>query len=107
MENELKQLKTMDNQTYQLIPLPMADAIYAEDDNRKLPATYANFLILNEVVLMPTYNITQDKLATTQLQKAFPAKKVIGIDCKALLLQHGSLHCITMQYPKGSIVISQ
>lgn len=103
MEDELKQLKTLDNEPYQLIPLPMADAIHAEDDNRRLPATYANFLILNEVVLMPTYNIAQDELAITQLQKTFPAKKVIGIDCKALLLQHGSLHCITMQYPNGSI----
>ncbi len=103
MENELKQFKTLDNQPYQLIPLPMADAIFAPDDNRRLPATYANFLIMNEVVLMPTYNVVQDALSLVQLQKAFPSKKVIGIDCKALLLQHGSLHCITMQYPRGSI----
>jgi agmatine deiminase len=103
MEEELQQFKNADNQPYKLIPLPMADAIYAPDDNRRLPATYANFLILNEVVLLPTYEVSQDELAVTQLQKAFPDKKVIGIDCKALLLQHGSLHCITMQYPKGSI----
>ena len=103
MEEELQKFKTVDNKPYQLIPLPMADAIFAPDDNRRLPATYANFLILNEVVLIPTYNLEQDELAVTQLQKAFPAKKVIGVDCRALLLQHGSLHCITMQYPKGSI----
>lgn len=79
----------------------MADAIFAPDDNRRLPATYANFLIMNDVVLIPTYEVKQDALAIEQLQKAFPTKKVIGINCSALLLQHGSLHCITMQYPKG------
>lgn len=103
MEDELKATKTQDNQPYHLIHLPMADAIYAPDDNRRLPATYANFLILNDVVLMPTYDLPQDDLAISQLQKAFTERKVIGINCKALLLQHGSLHCITMQYPKGSI----
>ena len=103
MENELKVFKTLDNQFYNLIPLPMADAIYAPDDNRRLPATYANFLILNDVVLMPTYEVAQDELAIAQLQKAFPDKNVVGVNCKALILQHGSLHCITMQYPKGSL----
>lgn len=103
MEDELKNLRTIDNEPYQLIPLPMADALFAPDDNRRLPATYANFLILNDVVLMPTYHVEQDDEALTQLQKAFPNKKVEGIDCAALLLQHGSLHCISMQYPEGSI----
>ena len=103
MEEELQQLKTSANQQYQLNPLSMTDAVYADDDNRRLPATYANFLIMNEVVLMPTYDVEQDTIALTQLQTAFPNKPVIGIDCKSLLLQHGSLHCITMQYPKGSI----
>ncbi|MDB5228766.1 MAG: Agmatine deiminase [Bacteroidota bacterium] len=103
MEEELQLFKTLDGEPYQLIPLPMADAVYADDDRRRLPATYANFLILNEVVLMPTYGGSQDLQALVQLQKAFPVKKVTGIDCKALLLQHGSLHCITMQYPKGAI----
>ncbi len=103
MEEELKAFKTLDNQPYNLIPLPMADAIYAPDDNRRLPATYANFLILNNVVLMPTYDVSQDELAIAQLQLAFPNKPVVGVDCKALLLQHGSLHCISMQYPNGSL----
>lgn len=103
MEDELRAFKTLDNQPYKLVPLPMAAAIYAPDDNRRLPATYANFLILNDVVLMPTYQVAQDDVAITQLQKAFPNKKVVGIDCKALILQHGSLHCISMQYPKGSL----
>lgn len=103
MEEELQQFKSAENKPYRLIPLPMPDAIYAPDDHRRLPATYANFLILNEVVLIPIYNVSQDASAVEQLQKAFPSKKVIGVDCSALILQHGSLHCITMQYPKGSI----
>lgn len=103
MEAELQQFRTADKEPYRLIPLPMADAVYAQDDQRRLPATYANFLIMNEVVLMPTYGLPQDELAIAQLQQAYADRKVIGLDCRALLLQHGSLHCITMQYPKGSI----
>lgn len=103
MELELQHFKTSENKNYDLIPLPMADATFAPDDNRQLPATYANFLIMNDLVLLPAYNLPQDSLALSQLQRAFPNKKVECIDCKALLLQHGSLHCITMQYPKGSI----
>lgn len=104
MEEELKLFVDINGNPYCLVPLPMAAAVYAPDDNRRLPATYANFLILNDVVLLPTYhNEKVDNLAIAQLQIAFPTKKVIGIDCSALLLQHGSLHCITMQYPKGSI----
>lgn len=103
MEVELEAFRTIENQPYHLVELPMCDAIFAPDDNRRLPATYANFLIMNDVVLMPTYDLRQDEEAIIALQKAFPTKKVVGVDCKALLLQHGSLHCISMQYPKGSI----
>ena len=80
-----------------LIPLPMADAVYDENGDR-LPATYANFLIINSTVLMPTYRSPKDEIARQQLQKAFPDRKIIGIDCTALIKQHGSLHCVTMQY---------
>ena len=74
----------------------MADAIY--EDGERLPATYANFLIINGAVLVPTYNSPKDDLAKEQLQKAFPDREIIGIDCRALIKQHGSLHCVTMQY---------
>jgi agmatine/peptidylarginine deiminase len=106
MEDELKEFRTLDGEPYKLISLPMVDAIFAPDDGRRLPATYANFLIMNDIVLMPTYGVQQDLEALVQLQKAFPVKKVTGIDCKPLLLQHGSLHCITMQYPSKSIDLS-
>lgn len=107
MEDELKEFTKKDGNPYNLIPLPMPKTIYADDefdDNGKiqrLPATYANFLIMNNSVLMPTYNQPEiDQIAINQLKVAFPDKEIIGIDCCVLIKQHGSLHCCTMQYPK-------
>lgn len=79
----------------------MADAVF--EDGYRLPATYANFLIMDTVVLMPTYSTDKDIEAKKQLQKAFPDKEIVAIDCQTLIKQHGSLHCITMQYPKGFV----
>jgi agmatine/peptidylarginine deiminase len=109
MEAELQQLRTRDGKPYHLIPLPMADAVYErdfadaveEERDQRLPATYANFLIINGAVLMPTYGQGEkDALAKTQLQMAFPDREIVGIDCRVLIRQHGSLHCVTMQYFK-------
>ncbi len=99
MEQELASFRTLDNQPYHLIPLPMADPVY--DGEIRLPATYANFLIVNGAVLVPFYNSPKDKIAAYQLAKAFPGREIIGIDCSALIKQHGSLHCVTMQFPEG------
>lgn len=99
MEAELKKFTTFDGKPYKLIPLPMADAVFEE--GYRLPATYANFLIINGAVLMPAYNSPKDEEAKKQLQKAFPDREIIGIDCRPLIKQHGSLHCVTMQFPKG------
>jgi agmatine/peptidylarginine deiminase len=101
MEEELKSFRTLDDNPYQLIPLPMADKIV--ENGKRLPATYANFLIINGAVLMPFYNSPKDKIAEKALNKAFPDRKIIGIDCRTLIKQHGSLHCITMQYPENVI----
>jgi agmatine/peptidylarginine deiminase len=99
MEQELQTFQTLSNKPYNLIPLPMADAVY--EDGERLPATYANFLIINDAVLMPTYNSPRDNIALKQLQIAFPDRKITGVNCLALIKQHGSLHCVTMQYPEG------
>ena len=99
MKKELRKFKTPEGRYYRLIPLPMADEVYF--NNERLPATYANFLIINGAVLMPTYNSPKDELAMQQLQKAFPDREIVGINCMALIKQHGSLHCVTMQYAKG------
>jgi len=103
MEKQLHEFRTLKNQPYRLLPLPMAAIEYDNKGNR-LPATYANFLIINGAVLMPTYRHPEiDEQARTQLQKAFPKHTIIGIDCRVLIEQHGSLHCCTMQYPIGVI----
>lgn len=101
MEEELISFRTLDNKPYRLIPLPMADPVY--DENIRLPATYANFLIINDAVLVPFYNSPKDIIVQGQLQEIFSGRDVIGIDCLPLIKQHGSLHCVTMQFPEGVI----
>lgn len=105
MEEQLKSFRTLSGEPYRLLPLPMADKI--EVDGERLPATYANFLIMNDVVLYPTYcQPENDAHAKEVLQEAFPQHEIIGIDCRALIKQHGSLHCVTMQYPVGVLTSS-
>lgn len=101
MEDELKTFVKSDGTPYNLLPLPMVDALYG--NSGRLPATYANFLIINNAVLMPTYGTTKDDIAKEQLQKQFPEREIVGIDCRPLIKQHGSLHCVTMQFPEGFI----
>ena len=96
MEQQLQSFRRPNGQPYTLIPLPLPQPLYATDGHR-LPATYANFLILNGAVLVPTYGVAQDKSALKILKKIFPDREVIGIDCRVLVEQHGSLHCMTMQ----------
>lgn len=99
MEAQLATFRTIEEQPYRLLPLPSPSPIYDEDGNR-LPATYANFLVINGAVLYPTYAQPEnDKKASEVLSQAFPGYDIIGIDCRALIKQHGSLHCVTMQYP--------
>ena len=99
MEQQLMSFTTPDGKPYRLMPLPMAQPAYDEDGER-LPATYANFLIINDAVLMPTYGVPSlDDEAARVISEAFPGREVVGIDCRALIKQHGSLHCVTMQYP--------
>ncbi|MGM0377212.1 MAG: agmatine deiminase family protein [Bacteroidota bacterium] len=99
MEEQLKNLKKPDGHPYQLIPLPMADPVW--ENGQRLPATYANFLIINGAVLLPFYNSEKDEEAKNLLQSIFPDREIIGIDCRPLILQNGSLHCVTMQLPEG------
>lgn len=103
MEEQLKTFTNYQGNPYKLISLPMAKAVY-DEDNERLPATYANFLIMNDVVLLPFYNDQErDTEAKEKLEIAFPTREIIGIDCSSLIRQHGSLHCITMQYPDNFV----
>ncbi|WP_029328708.1 agmatine deiminase family protein [Bacteroides sp. 14(A)] len=100
MEEQLKNFCTLNGTPYRLLALPMVDKI--EEEGERLPATYANFLIMSDAVLYPTYRQPEnDQRAKEVLQEAFPEYEIVGIDCRALIKQHGSLHCVTMQYPAG------
>ena len=102
MEAQLQSFMKADGKPYRLLPLPMADKV--EFEGERLPATYANFLITNKQVLYPIYNQPiNDAKAKEILHTAFPNYIIIGIDCRPLIKQHGSLHCVTMQYPKNVI----
>jgi agmatine/peptidylarginine deiminase len=102
MEAELRQFRTASGRPYRLVPLPLPNPHYGED-GRRLPATHANFLIINGAVLVPTYNDVVDALVLERLRSCFPDREVIGIDCSPLIRQYGSLHCITMQIPAGVV----
>lgn len=99
MAAELKALRQASGEPYRLLPLPLPAGIYAE--GRRLPASYVNFLIINGAVLLPVYGDERcDPLAIRQMQAAFPQHEIIPVDCRALIAQNGSLHCVTMQIPQ-------
>lgn len=106
-DEHYKELKLMEEELqtfakeygFRLIALPMSDACYFEDE--RLPATYANFLFVNGAVLVPTYGVKQDEEALDIFRKTFPDKDIVGVNCFALIKQHGSLHCVTMNFAKG------
>ena len=80
--------------------LPSPSPIY--DEGERLPATYANFLIINGAVLMPTYRQPEnDAKAKDILAQAFPDRQIVAIDACTAIRQHGSIHCLTMQFPEG------
>ena len=100
MEEQLRTFRTLDGKPYQLMRLPIPRPIF--DTNDRLPATYANFLIINGAVLCPTYGQPDlDQEALRIIGDAFPDREIVGIDCRSLIKQHGSLHCCTMQFPTG------
>ena len=99
MEEQLKTLRTLEGQPYRLLKLPMPHPIF--DDGYRLPATYANFLILNGVVLCPTYGQPDlDAEAIHIISEAFPDREMMPIDSQVIIKQHGSIHCCTMQFPE-------
>ena len=102
MKAELEVLRDSNNKPYTLVPLPMPNAVFNKKGQR-LPGSYANFLIINGAVLVPLYGDEHDQIALQRLQDCFPEREVIGIDCRALIEQFGSLHCITMQLPEGTL----
>lgn len=100
MAGELQRLRTASGEPYRLIPLPLPAPVF-DASGRRLPASYVNFLIINGAVLAPVYADAADEQALQGLARAFPEHEIIALDCRPLIQQNGSLHCITMQLPQG------
>jgi agmatine/peptidylarginine deiminase len=98
MQRQLSGLKTRQGVPYRLLPLPAITPKYGEDGER-LPASYANFLLINGALLLPVYDDPADRVAVNCLQACFPGRAIVPIDCRPLIRQKGSLHCCTMQFP--------
>ena len=101
MERQLRQFTDIDGNPYRLVPLPLP-APQHDEAGQRLPATYANFLIINGAVLLPTYADPLDTTAIERLGDCFPGREIIPIDARPLIHQYGSIHCVTMQLPAAS-----
>lgn len=102
MAAELATLKTRAGNPYQLRALPWAGEV-RDSEGRRLAASYANFLILNGAILMPTYDADTDALAASVMSEAFPGYEIVAVNCRPFIEQNGSLHCLTMQLPQGCL----
>lgn len=101
MRAQLTLFRTAEGDSYNLVELPFPDPVFDYEGNR-LPATYANYLIANGHIFMPVYGQeANDRLACQTIRIAYPEHTVVPVKCKALLHQHGSLHCATMQLHSG------
>jgi agmatine/peptidylarginine deiminase len=102
MALELQGLQQKNGEPYRLVKLPWAGDL-RDTANRRLAASYANFLILNGAVLMPSYGVETDALAASLMAEAFPGFEIVSVNCRPFIEQNGSLHCLTMQLPAGCI----
>ena len=93
----LREMTDQDGRPLRIETLPMPEPVYF--DEQRLPASYANFYIANQLVLVPTFNDPHDATALTKLATLFPGRKIIGISCLDLVLGLGTLHCMTQQEP--------
>jgi agmatine/peptidylarginine deiminase len=100
MERELQAFRTAAGDPYRLVPLPLPRAVH-DAEGRRLPASYANFLIINGALLQPVYDDPADAIARERLAACFPGRDIVTINCLPLIQQSGSLHCATMQLPAG------
>lgn len=102
MEGQLEILRTRKGRPYRLIPLPLPKPIN-DENGKRLPANYANFLVINQAVMVPAYDDPMDAVAAERLAGCFPDRQIIPTPCRPIVHQYGSLHCMTMQFPEGAI----
>jgi agmatine deiminase len=100
MARELESFRSAAGEPYRLVPLPSPAPIH-DSRGERLPATYANFAIINDAVLVPTYDDASDQEACARLASCFPGRKLVPVDARALIQQYGSVHCALMQLPAG------
>jgi len=94
-----------DGHPFNIVTIPMPEPIY--EQGQRLPASYANFYIANNVVLVPTYRCANDIKALEILQKCFPTRRVQGIDCTDLIWGLGAIHCVTHEEPATDFPLTQ
>ncbi len=110
MEAQLRTFKTEAGNAYRLVALPLPKPIFDDspaqeglgehqEQGRRLPANYANFLVINGAVLVPVYDDANDAVALDRLMDCFPDREIIAVPCRSLVQQYGSLHCASMQIP--------
>ena len=100
LQNNLELLEKMtveDGTSLTIVPLPMPPRV--EKEGQRLPASYANFYIANRVVLLPVFHSPNDRLAIETIQKCFPTRRIVPIDCRELVWGLGAFHCLTQQQP--------
>jgi agmatine deiminase len=93
----LRNMRDQDGQPLRIETLPMPAPVFF--DGQRLPASYANFYIANKLVIVPTFNDSNDRAALNTLAKLFPTREVVGIACRDLVLGLGTIHCMTQQQP--------
>jgi agmatine deiminase len=106
LQDNLKRLSLMtnaDDQPIEIVHLPMPGIVGGVSTDKRnldrLPASYANFYIANEVVLAPVFGHANDARALETLQRLFPGRRVLGINCEPLVWGMGTIHCVTQQQP--------
>jgi agmatine deiminase len=95
--DRLRSARNLQGKPFEIAELPMPAPVVFE--GQRLPASYGNFYIANELVLVPTFNDPNDRHALNTLAKLFPGRKVIGIHCGDFIWGLGALHCMTQQQP--------
>lgn len=102
LREQLAELRTADGHPYDLVPLPNP-APFTDQREFPCPATYANFVILNDAVLMPAYADANDGVAVERLQERFPGRTIVPVPSRTFVTQAGGPHCLTMHFPQGTL----
>lgn len=105
MEAELKAFRQPNGEPYQLRAIPIPEK-QTDENGKRLPGSYVNFLILNQSVIVPVFDCPQDQIALNILQECFPDKRLLPVPGKNLIKQYGGPHCATMQLPKGTVKLA-